>query len=157
MPKRLAARVRVAGVPQAQDFALPGLLPPHLRVLLDLHTRTALVLDLDPQAPSLLLHSAALSPSSAALLLALLQAYPSLCPYPRLYRSLYPETPPKADFPWPQAVGLRSIRRALWLLAPALRDLGLAAFAVRGRGYLLTGASAKSATLEARAAGGTDE
>ena len=63
----------------ARVFALPEILPARVRVVLDVDSRTALLLHLDGEGITPLLHSFQLTPSAARVFLALLQAYPQHC------------------------------------------------------------------------------
>src|SRR5579883_1323751 len=76
---------RAAGV-----FALPEILPERARVFLDLPSRTAVLLNLDAEETTALVHSFQLTPSAARVFHALLQAYPQHCSYQALLTVLYP-------------------------------------------------------------------
>lgn len=118
-------------------FALPEILPERTRVFLDLHSRTAILLNLDNGEPAPLLHSFQLTPSAARVFLALLQAYPQHCSYQTLLA--VPASQGEPSPVWEQHV--RPIRRALVVLSPVLRAFGLDVIALRGHGYLLASAT----------------
>ncbi len=134
----------------AQVFLLPEILPEQTRILLDSHSRTALLLHLDCGEAAPLLYSFQLTPSAARIFLALLQTYPQYCPYPTLFAALYPAAQGESSQMWEQQV--RPIRRALVALTPALRAFGLEAVALRGHGYVLASlSSAKDSAVSAPA------
>ncbi|HEU5379291.1 MAG TPA: hypothetical protein VFV38_28040 [Ktedonobacteraceae bacterium] len=128
----------------ARVFALPEILPERVRVVLDVNSRMALLLNLDGEETTPLLHSFQLTPSAARVFLALLQAYPQHCSYQALLAVLYPSSPESPSSVWDHYV--RPIRRALVALAPVLRAFGLEVVALRGRGYLLASAPHLSGT-----------
>lgn len=129
----------------AQEFALPEILSDGTRLLLDVYTRTVMLLRLEGgNAP--LLYSCQLTPSAARIFLALLQAYPQYCPYQDLFATLYPASQEAPSCLCDQAWDLRPIRRALVTLAPVLRAFGLEAVSLRGRGYVLAPAAPFSKT-----------
>ena len=101
----------------ARVFALPEILPERVRVVLDVNSRMALLLNLDGEETAPLLHSFQLTPSAARVFLALLQAYPQHCSYQALLAVLYPSSPESPSSAWDHHV--RPIRRALVALAPA--------------------------------------
>ncbi|HEU5378023.1 MAG TPA: helix-turn-helix domain-containing protein [Ktedonobacteraceae bacterium] len=125
-------------------FALPEILPERVRVVLDVNSRMALLLDLDGEETAPLLHSSQLTPSAARVFLALLQAYPQHCSYQALLAVLYPSSPEGSSSAWDRHV--RPIRRALVALAPVLRAFGLEVVSLRGHGYLLASAPHPSDT-----------
>jgi hypothetical protein len=122
---------RTAPTRMAQMFALEGVLPECLRLVVDPCSHVALLLYLEAGAPVFVLHAVRLTPSAADLLLALLQAYPASCTYRTLFATLYPMDP------WDKKLATRPIRRAVLALSRALRHLGLTVIARRRHGYVL--------------------
>lgn len=120
----------------AQVFALPEILPKHMRIVLDVQAHLALLIEPGEEKPVPWVRLFQLSPSAIRIFLALLQAYPQYCPYPTLVLALYPATEEAPAEEWEQYV--RPIRRALRYLSPTLRDFGLEVVALRGHGYLLS-------------------
>ena len=125
-------------------FAYPELFPADMRLLLDGETHTALFVSLEAGDARPVFRSLPLTPASATIFLALLQAYPAYCSHRVLYRCLYPS--PESDDEdawWGQVkdLALPMIRRALKTLLPALRICGLQVVSLRGQGYLLTSAT----------------
>jgi hypothetical protein len=120
-------------------FALPELLPASVRLLLDVQTSTALLFRLEGTEVAPFPHSFPLTPSSARVLFALLEAYPRYCSYRSLFALLYP-LPSEQEEPgrwWQQELAVRPIRRALVTLLPLLRFLDLQVVSLRGQGYVL--------------------
>ena len=126
----------------ASVFALPGLLPDGIRLLVDPVTRCVIVIPVIGMEPDSLLRSYPLSPSATQLFFALLQAYPHHCSYHMLFRTLYPCALEIAahDNAWDRQIMLHAVRRARKALMPVLRACGLQALAVRGQGYVLAAA-----------------
>lgn len=131
----------------AQAFTLPGILPPHTCLLLDLQACTAILLHLNEGAGAPLVCSSHLAPSAARVFLALLQSYPQYCDYQRLFTMLYSAVAPERRPFWDPEIGLRPIRRALFALSPALAFFGLEIVALRRRGYLLAARTDTAETL----------
>jgi DNA-binding response OmpR family regulator len=131
----------------ARVFALPEILPEGVRVVLDVDSHTALLLNLNGEETAPLLRSFQLTPSAARVFLALLQAYPQHCSYQNLLAVLYPSSPESPSSAWDYHV--RPIRRALVALAPVLRAFGLEVVALRRHGYLLASAPHPSGTSPA--------
>jgi hypothetical protein len=123
---------------EAPVFSLSGIFPEHTRLLLDKEKGLVLLLRLDGELGVRQLCSFPLAPSAARLFLALCCAYPAYCSYRTLFVALYPQRTAETRERWEGELALRPIRRAITLLAPTLRHLGLAAVSLRGRGYLLT-------------------
>lgn len=128
----------------ARVFALPEILPGGARVVLDVQSHVAFLLNVENTETTSLLHSFQLTPSAARVFLALLQAYPQHCSYQSLLTVLYPFSPEGPSSAWECHV--RPVRRALVALTPALRAFGLEVVALRRHGYLLAPAPRLSET-----------
>lgn len=124
------------------SFATP-LFPDHIQLLLDLSTRTAVLLYVGKGESVLLLRSQQLTFSGAKVLLAILQAYPKHCDFEKLFACL--------DLPQPRIetmygnghgtdweLAIRPVRRAIATLTPILPAFGLQMISLRNKGYLLT-------------------
>lgn len=119
-------------------FALQGMLPGPLRLLLDVNTNTVIALRFEGTALASSHAAFSLTPSAARILHCLLQAYPAVCSHQSLLFALYPSPrSPEATHVWERDLALRPIRRALATLVPVLRLLGIAVASLRGRGYIL--------------------
>lgn len=127
----------------ASVFALPGLLPDGIRLLVDPVTRCVIVIPVIGMEPDSLLRSFPLSPSATHLFLALLRAYPHHCSYHALFRTLYPCASgiTAHNNAWDRQIMRHAVRRARKALMPVLRECGLQALAVRDQGYVLAAAS----------------
>lgn len=145
MEKHALSRSTHADAPHPTAvFAFPELFPADIRLLLDIETHTAIFLSLQEGETLPRFRSVPLTPASATIFLALLQAYPFHCSHQSLYRSLYPSPECTDDDAWWEQIkdlALPLIRRALKTLAPALKTCGLQAISLRGLGYLLAPAT----------------
>ncbi|HEU5374834.1 MAG TPA: hypothetical protein VFV38_05305 [Ktedonobacteraceae bacterium] len=148
MRKRKPSLVSSASLPtSAQVFALPHLLPEHTHLLLDVPTRTLMVLHQREGVATPSLTARALTPSATRVVLALLQTAPHPCSYQTLFTALYPDALPPEQPAWLQEPSIRPIRRALATLAPALHAFGLAVVALRGHGYQLASIASHSSSV----------
>lgn len=128
----------------ASVFAIPELFSTSMQLRLDVETHTALFVSLQGGEAFPQVRSVPLTPASARLFLALLQAYPWHCSHQSLYLALYPSPERVDDADWWEQVkdlALPMIRRALKKLAPALRTGGVQVISLRGQGYLLAPAT----------------
>ncbi|HEU5380341.1 MAG TPA: hypothetical protein VFV38_33365 [Ktedonobacteraceae bacterium] len=150
MKKRTPSLVSSASLPTSvQVFALPHLLPEHTHLLLDVPTRTLMVLYQREGAATPSLAARALTPSATRVVLALLQTAPHPCSHQTLFTALYPDALPPEQPAWLQETRIRPIRRALATLAPALHAFGLAVVALRGHGYQLASVASHPSCLPA--------
>src|SRR5258708_6454846 len=115
------------------------ILPVGRRLLLDLETRTAILLSLAEGESSCLFRTFLLPPTAAPIFLVLLQTYPHHCTHRALFHALYPQTGSMDEQEWDQKkdLAIPLIRRALKALLPTLRGCGLQAVSLRGQGYVL--------------------
>lgn len=128
-------------LPHTYAFAAP-LFPEHIRLFLDLSTRTVVLLRFGKGESVLLLRSQKLTPSGIIIFLALLQAYPKHCTFEKLFACLDLPQPlmgmthgSKHGANWELVV--RPVRRAIAVLTPVLPAFGLQTTSLRNKGYLL--------------------
>jgi hypothetical protein len=122
-----------------QVFVDPTLLPVGMQLLLDVETRTALLLAFEEGTSPCLFRTFPLTPSAAQIFLVLLQAYPDHCTHRALFHALYPGGESKGEQAWERErdLALPLVRRALKSLLPTLRGCGLRAVSLRSQGYVL--------------------
>lgn len=120
-------------------FRLDGLLPPERTLIVNLATRTAILLSQSPTEATYLVAQQHFSPNSMRVLLPLLTAYPHYCAYETLLTGLFSISSDDARRllldTW--EVAIRPIRRAISNLVVSLRVFGLCIRNIRGAGYLI--------------------
>ena len=120
-------------------FPLEGLLPADQTLVLNLSMRTATVFSAPPDGEVQMLAQQRFSPNGVRVLLPLLEAYPSYCPYDALVASLLSLTLDQARQMLRDSweVAMRPVRRAISGMMDGLHALGLSVRSLRKAGYVL--------------------
>jgi hypothetical protein len=120
-------------------FPLQGLLPANQTLVLNLSMRSATLLFASPDGEAQVLSQQRFRPNGMRVLLPLLEAYPSYCPYDALVASLLSLTLGQARQMLRDSweVVMRPVRRAINSIMDGLRALGLSVRSLRKAGYVL--------------------
>ena len=125
--------------PALLHLSLSGLLLPHQKLVINPSIRTATLFSDTPEGQAHIVAQQQFSPNGMRVLIPLLTAYPTYCPYETLLAALFSLTLDEArrqlrEF---RVSALRSIRRAVGSLVSGLHAFGLRVRSVRSTGYLV--------------------
>ncbi len=122
------------------QFALSGLLEENQTLVVHLAKRTAILFCPDSDGGGRILTQQQFSPNGMRVLLPLLQAYPTYCPYEVLLANLFPLSLDAGRHLMEQdwEATIRPVRRAMRTILAPLRAFRFKVSTVRGAGYLLT-------------------